>query len=237
MSALFISDLHLEVERADITRSFEHFLKEGLHAGDTLYILGDLFNVWLGDDHQNNFNDRIMAALLACPAKCYLMHGNRDFLLGEAFCAQSGCELLSDPSIVEIGGEKILLMHGDSLCTRDEAYITARKQLRTAEFRKAFLSRNIEDRQAFANHARSESQSHTSTANMEIMDVTPEEVEKVMAAQQVQTLIHGHTHRPALHHLTVAGRKARRLVLGDWRPHCQYARLDASSGLQLLKWP
>ena len=235
MSILFISDLHLEASSPKITSAFQQFIQEKGSQAEALYILGDLFDVWLGDDNDSAFNTDIIRLLAGCPADKYIMHGNRDFLLGSQFCLQAGVTLLGDPTLLTLYDQNLLLMHGDSLCTRDEAYMAARDQLRNPEFIEAFLKRPLKDRQQFAADARNQSKTHTSETAMDIMDVTQEEVVRVMAETRVNTLIHGHTHRPSVHELDIEGRPATRIVLGDWRPDCWYAELN-QDGLELKFW-
>ena len=216
---LLISDLHLEEERPDISRAFLHFLDTRARQAEALYILGDFFEVWIGDDAMTPFQRGIAEALRRLSdggTRIYLMHGNRDFLLGKAFCREAGCILLGDPHAVTLNGEKVLLMHGDSLCTLDVGYQKMRRLLRNPL--SLFILRNLplNTRHKLARKLRSESRSQTRMKASDIVDVTPEEVQRVMAQYGVQTLIHGHTHRPAVHELQVGGQPARRIVLGDW---------------------
>lgn len=216
---LLISDLHLEEERPDISRAFLHFLRERAPQAEALYILGDFFEVWIGDDAISPFQRSIAQALRQLSdsgTKIYLMHGNRDFLLGQAFCREAGCTLLADPSRVELAGEQVLLMHGDSLCTQDQAYMRLRRWLRNPL--SLFILRHLPlaTRQRLARKLRKESRAQTRMKDSEIVDVTPAEVPRIMAAHGVRTLIHGHTHRPAVHELELGGVPARRIVLGDW---------------------
>ena len=216
---LLISDLHLEEERPDISRAFLHFLDTRARQAEALYILGDFFEVWIGDDAMTPFQRGIAQALRRLSdsgTRIYLMHGNRDFLLGKAFCREAGCTLLSDPHEVMLAGEKVLLMHGDSLCTLDVGYMKMRRWLRNPQ--SLFILRNLplNTRHKLARKLRSESRSQTRMKASDIVDVTPEEVQRVMADHGVRTLIHGHTHRPASHELQVDGQPARRIVLGDW---------------------
>lgn len=219
MSVLFISDLHLEAERPDITRAFLHFLSTRARSAQALYILGDFFEAWIGDDGMDEFQHSIARALRELSdsgTRIYLMHGNRDFLIGKAFCREAGCTLLRDPSLIDLGGEKILLMHGDSLCTLDVAYMKLRRWLRNPLT--LFILRNLPlaTRHKLARKLRKESRAQTRMKASEIVDVTPAEVEKIMRDKGVRILIHGHTHRPAVHELEIDGRPARRIVLGDW---------------------
>jgi UDP-2,3-diacylglucosamine hydrolase len=240
---LFISDLHLQPARADIQQAFLGFLKNEAAGAEALYILGDFFEVWLGDDDVNDFNTSIINALAALPVPLYLMHGNRDFLLGQQFCDSIGATLLSDPTVINLHGTPTLLMHGDSLCTGDADYMQVRMLLRSPAFQADFLSKSLPERAAFAGSAREQSQAHTS-ANMDkaggaendIMDVTPDEVIRVMSEAGVLQMIHGHTHRPARHPLSVAGKPAERLVLGDWDSQGWLIRADAA-GLSLESFP
>lgn len=216
---LLISDLHLEQERPDISRAFLHFLQTRATQAEALYILGDFFEVWIGDDAITPFQRSIAQALRQLSdsgTRIYLMHGNRDFLIGKAFCREAGCTLLKDPCLVQLGGEKVLLMHGDSLCTQDVGYMKLRRLLRNPI--SLFILRNLPlaTRHKLARKLRSESRAQTRIKASEIVDVTPDEVPRIMAAHRVRTLIHGHTHRPAVHSLTLNGQPARRIVLGDW---------------------
>jgi len=216
---LLISDLHLEEERPDITRAFLHFLATRAAQAEALYILGDFFEVWIGDDAMTPFQESIAGALRALSergVRIYLMHGNRDFMLGQSFCHKAGCKLLADPSVVQLCGEPVLLMHGDSLCTRDEGYMRLRRLLRNPL--SLFVLRNLPlaTRRKLARKLRNESRTQTRMKASDIIDVTPELIPGVLAEHRVCTLIHGHTHRPATHDLEVDGQPAKRIVLGDW---------------------
>lgn len=216
---LLISDLHLEQERPDITRAFLHFLASRARQADALYILGDFFEVWIGDDAISPFQREIAQALRKLSeagTRIYLMHGNRDFLIGKRFCREAGATLLPDPCLVEMGGERVLLMHGDSLCTLDVGYMKLRRWLRNPI--SLFILRNLplSTRHKLARKLRSESRAQSRMKASAIVDVTPDEVLRVMTEQGVRTLIHGHTHRPATHALQINGQPARRIVLGDW---------------------
>ncbi len=229
MTCLFISDLHLMESRPDITEALFNFLARETADAQALYVLGDLFEVWLGDDHDTPFNREIIQAFASLPCPHYLMHGNRDFLLGDAFCQATGFQLLPDPVVHEIGGEPTLLMHGDSLCTRDEQYMQVRAMLRNPAVQADLLSKSLEERAAIATGARADSKAHTRETAMDIMDVTPEEVVRVMQEHTVRRLIHGHTHRPASHELDLAGQHARRIVLGDWDQLGWVLKIDDNS--------
>ncbi|NNJ14823.1 UDP-2,3-diacylglucosamine diphosphatase [Pseudomonas putida CSV86] len=217
---LLVSDLHLQEERPDITRAFLDLLATRARDAQALYILGDFFEAWIGDDGMTPFQQSICQALRALSdggTRVFLMHGNRDFLIGQAFCKAAGCTLLKDPSVVEMGGEPVLLMHGDSLCTRDEAYMKLRRYLRNPLSLWVLRHLPLSTRRKLARKLRSESKAQTRMKANDIIDVTAEEVPRLMQRHGVRTLIHGHTHRPAIHKLTLEdGSAGRRIVLGDW---------------------
>ncbi|MCQ4324000.1 UDP-2,3-diacylglucosamine diphosphatase [Stutzerimonas stutzeri] len=228
---LLISDLHLEEERPDITRAFLHFLEARASQAEALYILGDFFEVWIGDDAMTPFQRSIAQALRALSdrgTRIYLMHGNRDFMLGKGFCREAGCELLADPTVVELDGERVLLMHGDSLCTRDLGYMRLRRLLRNPL--SLFILRNLPlaTRKKLARKLRNESRTQTRMKASDIVDVTPDEIPRTLNKYGVRTLIHGHTHRPAVHELELDGQPARRIVLGDWDRQGWALQVDAS---------
>ncbi|WAN11447.1 UDP-2,3-diacylglucosamine diphosphatase [Stutzerimonas balearica] len=216
---LFISDLHLQEERPDITRAFLHFLEERAPGAQALYILGDFFEVWIGDDGMSDFQRSIamaLAKLAQSGTQVYLMHGNRDFLLGRAFCRLARCQLLEDPTVIELNGHRVLLSHGDAFCTQDLAYMRMRRWLRNPLSLMLLRNLPLATRQKLARKLRNESRAQTRLKAAEIVDVTPAEVLRAMRRHRVDTLIHGHTHRPAEHLLELDGRPARRIVLGDW---------------------
>ncbi|WP_455231517.1 UDP-2,3-diacylglucosamine diphosphatase [Geopseudomonas aromaticivorans] len=239
MSVLFISDLHLEAERPDITRAFLHFLETRATGAEALYILGDFFEVWVGDDAMDEFQRAIALALRQLAdsgTRIYLMHGNRDFMLGKRFCRAAGCSLLREGSVIQLNGESVLLLHGDSLCTRDESYQRLRKRLRNPF--SLWLLRNLPlaTRHKLARKLRDASRMRTREKAAEIIDVTPEVVPQLMAERGVRTLIHGHTHRPAIHQLLVDGQNAQRIVLGDWDQQGWALEVDAR-GYHLTPFP
>ncbi|WP_409277841.1 UDP-2,3-diacylglucosamine diphosphatase [Pseudomonas defluvii] len=216
---LLISDLHLQEERPEITRAFLDLLEGRARQAQALYILGDFFEAWIGDDAMTPYQASICQALRALSdsgTQIFLMHGNRDFLIGQAFCKAAGCTLLNDPCVVEMGGEPVLLMHGDSLCTRDLAYMKLRRYLRNPLSLWVLRHLPLSTRQKLARKLRSESRTQTRMKANDIVDVTPEEVPRVMQQHGVRTLVHGHTHRPAIHKLALGNTPARRIVLGDW---------------------
>lgn len=231
---LLISDLHLEQERPDISRAFLRFLETRAPQAQALYILGDFFEVWIGDDAISPFQHSIAQALRRLNergTRVYLMHGNRDFMIGKAFCREAGCTLLPDPSVIELNGERVLLMHGDSLCTQDVGYMKLRRWLRNPL--SLFILRHLplSTRQKLARKLRNESRTQTRMKASDIVDVTPDEVLRIMQLYKVRTLIHGHTHRPATHQLTLDGEAATRIVLGDWDKQGWALQVDAT-GLQ-----
>jgi UDP-2,3-diacylglucosamine hydrolase len=216
MTTLFISDLHLDPKRPNIVRAFLSFLQDEAQQADALYILGDFFEAWIGDDEDEPFYAPILSALKTLTSDstpCYIMRGNRDFLIGQNFCAQTGCQLLDDPYLIDLYGKPVLLMHGDSLCTRDEGYMNLRAQIRSGQWQKDFLSKSLSERRAIAQQLRNASKKASQDKASDIMDVTPEEVTNIMAEYNVELLIHGHTHRPAVHSLD---NDKKRIVLGDW---------------------
>lgn len=218
MAIYFISDLHLQEAQPAMSHGFFNYL-ENLNDAEALYILGDFFEVWIGDDYESPLIKEVKTALKAVSTrgtKIFIMHGNRDFLIGEEFCQKIGASLLSDPSVLDVDGEKVLLMHGDSLCTNDLAYMKMRPMLRNPLMQSRLLSQTIEERLAMAAHMRGESQKGNQMKSADIMDVTADEVDRVMSENSVRTLIHGHTHRPFDHHWQHAGEERRRIVLGDW---------------------
>ncbi len=216
---LLISDLHLEEERPDITRAFLNLLATRARSATALYILGDFFEVWIGDDAMTPFQRSICQALRELSdsgTAIFLMHGNRDFLLGKAFCKAAGCTLLKDPSVVQIYVDPVLLMHGDALCTRDESYMRMRRYLPTPFTLFELPHLPLRPRHKLARKLRSESRAQTRMKANDIVDVTPEEIPRFMQQYGVKTLVHGHTHRPAIHKLQIGEQAAKRIVLGDW---------------------
>ncbi|HJR12147.1 MAG TPA: UDP-2,3-diacylglucosamine diphosphatase [Rhodanobacteraceae bacterium] len=219
MVTLFVSDLHLDDARPQIVEDFERFCAGEARTADALYVLGDLFEAYVGDDDDAALNARIASALHGVAAAGVPVHfivGNRDFLLGEAYASRCGMDLLDDGVIVDLYGTPTLILHGDVLCTDDTAYLAFRKQVRDPAWQKAFLARPLVERRAFAAQARDASLTHTSTTDMAIMDVSLNAVESALRQADVTRMIHGHTHRPAIHDFTLDGKPAQRTVLGDW---------------------
>ena len=219
MSTLFISDLHLDAARPHIVELFTRFVAGDARQADALYVLGDLFESWIGDDDDSPLALQVAQSLYALKQSgipVFFMHGNRDFLLGQNYAHRAGMTLLDDPTVVEFNGERTLLMHGDTLCTDDGAYQEFRAVVRNPDWQRQFRARSLSERHAFAAQARAESVKHTAGAKPEIMDVNQAAVIAAMRKHGVRTLIHGHTHRPATHRFEVDGQAAERIVLGDW---------------------
>jgi UDP-2,3-diacylglucosamine hydrolase len=236
MAALFISDLHLDPSRPRITELFESYLaSDEVRHADALYILGDLVEAWIGDDDDAELPRRIATAIRAvhdAGVPVYFMVGNRDFLLGEAFARRAGMTLLEDGTVHDIHGRPTLLMHGDVLCTDDTAYQAVRQQVRNPEWQKQILSMPLEARRAFAAKARDESRAHTGSTTESIMDVNDAAVTETMRKAGATRLIHGHTHRPAVHAFMLDGKAAERIVLGDWYEQGSVLRVDGD-GVEL----
>jgi UDP-2,3-diacylglucosamine hydrolase len=233
MPALFISDLHLCEARPAIAALFFEFLRSRVRdSAEELYILGDLFEYWTGDeDLELKFNCDIAAALRGVAdsgTRVHLMHGNRDFLLGAEFCSASGANLLADPTRLDLFGKPTLLMHGDTLCTDDHAYLEFRAMVREIGWQQAFLAQPAEARRRQADNARSRSETEKQSKSAEIMDVNPAAVERVLLDTGCARLIHGHTHRPARHLHAVDGRTCERWVLPDWYLSGGYLECDAA---------
>ena len=240
MAILFISDLHLDRSRPAITMQFLHFLRTQARQAEALYILGDLFEAWVGDDEDSELAKAVQAGLRELSdsgVPVYVMRGNRDFLLGPAFAAATGSTLLPDPCVVMLEGEPTLLMHGDLLCSDDTAYLAFRRETRQPEWRERFLGQSLEARREFADKAREASRGHQQDLRDEgkleaITDVNQAAVEAALERHGVRRMIHGHTHRPAIHSLQANGHTAQRIVLGDWYQQGSVLRMTPD-GLEL----
>lgn len=238
MLQYFISDLHLYDSGNQLVSALAGFLESTAKGADELYILGDLFDAWVGDDAPGEAGRQtadLLADLSRSGTRISLMHGNRDFLLGQDFARKAGARLLSgNQHLISCAGQETLIMHGDTLCTRDREYMQARQWLRDPAFQQDFLAKPLEERHLLAGKARSISLDHTGRSPEEIMDVTPEEVDRVMQEAGVKLLIHGHTHRPGVH--AALGGAGRRLVLGDWGSDGWYIRAEAEQ-VELVSFP
>lgn len=239
MTTLFISDLHLDASRPEVTELFGRFLREEARGADALYILGDLFEAWVGDDDSSEVGAYVAAHLREVAdagVPVYFIRGNRDFLVGDEYAQRAGFRILPDPAVVVLYGKPTLLMHGDLLCTDDVAYQQFRAQTRNPAWQAQFLAQPLAARLAFAAQARAASMGRQKEmkgddrAQFEtITDVTPATVEATFARYGIDTLIHGHTHRPAIHDLNVGGRACQRIVLGDWYEQGSVLRVDENS--------
>jgi len=235
MSTLFISDLHLDPSRPAVTQALLDFFSNEASQADALYILGDFFEAWIGDDDDTELNQVIIKALKSLTdagVKTYVMPGNRDFLIGQQFAEQSGCQLLPDPSVVNLYGKSVLLVHGDSLCTGDEQYMQFRAQVRSPQWQQVILSKTLDERRAIAQQLREASGSASSNKADDIMDVTPAAVTESLQQHGVDLMIHGHTHRPAIHALD----KGKRIVLGDWLDYGWVLKYQPNGEYQLDKF-
>jgi UDP-2,3-diacylglucosamine hydrolase len=239
VTTLFVSDLHLEADRPEIGDQFLAFLEGEANSADALYILGDLFEVWVGDDDPNAHYAVIKQALRGLVdngVPTYFMHGNRDFMIGNVFARETGVNILADPYPVDFHGDKVLLSHGDALCIDDVQYQNARQVTRDPEWQAMMLAKSLEERLAIADHLRAESIAHSATIDQSIMDVNQDEVLKVIRAHGVDVLLHGHTHRPAVHAIDLGDRSAKRIVLGDWHEQGSVVRWD-ENGPELFEMP
>jgi UDP-2,3-diacylglucosamine hydrolase len=235
MTTLFISDLHLDGSRPEITDAFLKLLREDARRAQALYILGDFFEAWIGDDDDDAHSALVMAALRGATRAglpIHLMHGNRDFLIGQGFVDRTGVELLPDPTVLDLYGVPTLLVHGDTLCTDDKEYQMVRRMLRDPAWQREYLAKPIAERRAIAAAARAQSKAHTAIQAEYIMDVSQKAVEALMAQHSVSRLIHGHTHRPAVHRFTSAdGKPLERIVLGDWYEQSSKLDWDKEGGM------
>ena len=215
MAALFISDLHIDATRPHVLTGLQRVLGTLSDDVDAVYILGDLVEVWVGDDDDGPTAVAVRETVARAAKRhaVHVMHGNRDFLFGPRFAADTGVALLEDPTVIKVDGERVLIAHGDAYCTRDIAYQKAREQLRSRAWQGGVLAMSLADRRALAAGLRARSIAANENKAANIMDVTPRAIEEAMAAADVKLMVHGHTHRPGIHSLN---RGRRRIVLGDW---------------------
>ena len=234
---LLISDLHLCPTRPRITELFERFLSGPAQDAEALYILGDLFEYWAGDDDLGDpFNAQIARALRETArrgVRIHVMHGNRDFLMGELFMSESGGDFLPDPSLINLHGKPTLLMHGDTLCTDDRDYQNFRAMVREPQWQASFLAKPLEARKAQIEELRRKSETEKSMKAADIMDANPQAIAAILREHRYPRLIHGHTHRPARHEHRLDGMLCERWVLPDWYEAGGYLRCDAA-GCELL---
>ncbi len=239
MATLFIADLHLQTEEPAITAGFLRFLQGEARHADALYILGDLFEAWIGDDDPNPLHCEIaiaIKALVDSGVPCFFVHGNRDFLLGKRYARDCGMTLLAEETVLDLYGRNILIMHGDTLCTDDTGYLAFRAKVHTPWIQALFLALPLFIRSRIAAKMRAGSKAANSSKSMTIMDVNPQAVASVMAKHQVQWLIHGHTHRPYMHDLTVNDKPAHRVVLGAWHTEGSMIKVTPE-GVELIAFP
>jgi UDP-2,3-diacylglucosamine hydrolase len=239
LRSLFISDLHLSDARPQANEKFISFVEGQAQGAQAVYVLGDLFEYWIGDDDlAEPFNAMVagfFASLVRGGVQLRLMHGNRDFLIGERFCAATGAQLLEDPCVVDLDGEKTLLMHGDTLCTDDLEYQAWRRTARSAEFQREFLAKPLAERRRAVGAMREKSKEVVQAKPAEIMDVNETAVREALRRHGVKRLIHGHTHRAGRHRLEVDGRPCERWVLPDWYAGGGYLEV-AGGAPRLVRW-
>ena len=238
-SSLFVSDLHLSEERPEANERFIAFIEDQARGAAALYVLGDLFEYWIGDDDLAEPFNAVMAGFFAGLVRdgvaVFLMHGNRDFLMGERFCRSTGARLLADPAVVDLEGVKTLLMHGDTLCTDDLDYQGWRRTARSTEWQHEFLSQPLETRRRKVGALRDKSREVIQGKPAEIMDVNDQAVREAFRRHGVARLIHGHTHRAGRHEIEVDGRRRERWVLPDWYGRGGYLEV-AGTTPRLVRW-
>lgn len=219
MTTFFIADLHLTPNRPDITRCFIDFMhNEAIHA-DALYVLGDLFEFWIGDDDDSSFANEIkqlFRQLTLQGVACYFVHGNRDFLLGKRFARDTGVVLLDEVHTIDLYGEKAVILHGDTLCTDDVKYLAYREKVHQPWLQWVYNRLPLRLKRRIVSKVQSDIGQDKKEKSLDIMDVTQKEVERVMSEHDCQLMIHGHTHRPGQHTFQSQGHTCRRIVLGDW---------------------
>jgi UDP-2,3-diacylglucosamine hydrolase len=239
VTSWFASDLHLDSALPEIARRFLRFVSRPVRGAHALYLLGDLFEAWLGDDDPEPAHRQVIAALAELAATgtlVYVMRGNRDFLIGERFCAEAGAILLEDPAIVTVGGKRAMLSHGDGLCVDDAAYQRLRVLVRDPGVQRGFMRLPLESRRKLATEARAGSRAHLAAAGDYITDVNQAAVEALMKAADIDLLIHGHTHRPDVHRFGLGAATGTRIVLGDWHATARVLQWD-DAGWRLVACP
>lgn len=239
MTTLFIADLHLCTEEPAITAGFLRFLAGEARQADALYILGDLFEAWIGDDDPNPLHREIAAAIKAVVdsgVPCFFIHGNRDFLIGKRFACESGMTLLPQGKVLNLYGRRVLILHGDTLCTDDAGYQAFRAKVHQRWLQTLFLALPLCIRKRVAARMRADSKAANRSKSLEIMDVNPHAVIAEMEKHHVQWLIHGHTHRPDVHPLTANGEPAFRVVLGAWHTEGSMVKVTPDD-VELIAFP
>jgi UDP-2,3-diacylglucosamine hydrolase len=230
MKPRFISDIHLSEKHPELTQAFFTFLEESKEACTHLFILGDLFETWIGDDDDLPLYGEIKEALLSFTTngpKTFFMHGNRDFLIGETFANETGITILPDPYVLDINNQKVVLSHGDSLCTDDTDYMNFRNEVHTEKWQSGFLQKDINERKQIAASLRDDSEEATSKKSDTVTDVNAQAVENFINKHQPDLFIHGHTHRPGVHNIELNNLSSKRIVLGDWGAKGWYLALDS----------
>ena len=238
-SGLFISDLHLAPERPEMIRLFQNFVDDiALHA-DVLYVLGDFLEYWIGDDDKAIGLEPVFRALdhlHEAGTGVYFMHGNRDFLVGKRLAKRHHFSIIADPHVETMNHQRVLLMHGDLLCTDDVAYQNFRRKVRNRFYQRLFLLLPLSRREQIARSLRNTSEKATSRKSEEIMDVNQDAVVQAMRDADVNVLIHGHTHRPGIHQFEIDGKPMKRIVLGDWYQHGSYLHTNADGEYELVEY-
>ena len=236
---LFISDLHLAPERPEVIHLFERFIDEVAIHAERLYILGDFLEYWLGDDDKAEGLENVFQSLKRlnkAGVRVFFMAGNRDFLVGHELAQKCGFEIIDEPFIENINDQKTLLIHGDTLCTDDLAYQSFRAIVRTKAWQEETLSKSLEQREQLAQSMRQQSAQANTEKSEDIMDVNQKTVIETMQSHSVDLLIHGHTHRPAIHEFEINGQPARRIVLSDWHDKASYLRITENTEPELISF-
>ena len=235
MSAIFISDLHVDESRPHVLAGLKHLVETDAVQVDAMYILGDLAEVWVGDDDDGEIAQALRETLATASERCamHVMHGNRDFLLGQRFAAETGATLLDDPALVDIDGERVLLAHGDAYCTGDEQYQRMRSLFRSPEWQADVLASSLAERRALAAGLRAKSIAANENKADNIMDVDAAAIDAALREADARLLVHGHTHRPGIHLLP---EQRYRIVLGDWN-RCGWKLLLENGDAALCCFP
>ncbi|MAF83025.1 MAG: UDP-2,3-diacylglucosamine diphosphatase [Chromatiales bacterium] len=239
MATLFISDLHLHPSRPAVTDCFIRFLEESASTASTLYILGDLFEVWIGDDNPDPHHRRVISALRRftdAGPECFFARGNRDVIIGRRFRTETGVQLLEESTVIELYDTRALISHGDELCTDDHAYQRFRLRARNPTWRALFLAMPLQARNYLAQHLRNRSKADTALKPEDIIDASPEAITDAFVEHRVSMMIHGHTHRPGIQNLEVFRKPRTRIILGDWYEQGSVLRWD-ESGYRLVTLP
>lgn len=238
MPVYFVSDIHLKPERPDLTRAFSYFLEHTATDATQLYLLGDIFEAWIGDDCPTPGLDDLLQQLKTLSdngCEIFFQHGNRDFLVGEQFCQTIGAKLLPEELVLSLPMGETVVLHGDQLCTDDTEYMQFRALVRNPQWQQDFLSKSLEERLAIARQLRDTSKQRTTEKSDYITDVNPDAVKQSFADNQVSLMIHGHTHRPAVHKVELGSESATRIVLGDWDKLGWYLKVD-QGGYDLISF-